>query len=50
MKRTVNSAESLSIVIGDLRELFKTEKYIQVSVTTGKSRSLNQNAIAGELA
>ena len=46
MKLTVNSAESLSILIGELRELFKTDKYFQVSVTTGKARSLSQNAIA----
>lgn len=46
MKSTINSQESLSVLIGDLRELWKTVKYFQVSVTTGKGRSAQQNSIS----
>lgn len=43
---TVNSQESLSKLIGELRVLYTNTRYFQVSVTTGKSRTLSQNAIA----
>ena len=45
MKRTINSQSSLSDLIGELRQLFKEKKYFQISINTGKKRSLDQNAI-----
>lgn len=46
MKLTVNSETSLQSAIGELREAFRQRKYLTVSVTEGKSRSLDQNAIS----
>ena len=47
MKRyTINSQPSLSTLIGDLRELFNEIHYFTVSISTGKKRTLPQNAIS----
>lgn len=45
MKYTVNSIDSLSVIIGKLREIFKEKKFFQVSIHTGKARTLSQNAL-----
>jgi hypothetical protein len=45
MKRIVNSTESLSTVIGELRKTFKEIRYFTVTINTGKKRTLSQNAI-----
>ena len=46
MKLTINSIDSLSLAIGKLRELFSEIHYFQITINTGKSRSLSQNAIS----
>lgn len=46
MNLVINSDTSLSQAIGELRELFRSAKFLRVSVKTGKHRSLDQNAIA----
>ena len=46
MKKIINSADSLSVVIGELRKLFKEIRYFTVTINTGKKRTLNQNAIS----
>lgn len=45
MKLTINSEGSLSKAIGQLRETFKETKYFTLTISTGKKRSLQQNAI-----
>jgi len=45
MKRIVNSTESLSTVIGELRKTFKEIRYFTVTINTGKKRTLSQNSI-----
>ena len=42
----VNSDVSLQSAIGDLREAFKTHRFLRVTVKTGMARSLDQNAIS----
>jgi hypothetical protein len=42
----VNSAERLSQFIGDIREQWGQHKWLKVTVSTGKPRSLDQNAIS----
>jgi hypothetical protein len=42
----INSAESLSRFIGDVRELWHEAKFLRVNVKTGTARSLPQNAIS----
>ena len=42
----VNSEQSLSRVIGDIREAFHTHKFLRITVKSGKERSLDQNAIS----
>lgn len=42
----VNSEQSLSQAIGDLRELFKTRKFFSFVVKFGKKRSISQNSIS----
>ena len=42
----INSETSLQSALGSLRELFREKKYLKVSVTFGKKRSLDQNAIS----
>lgn len=46
MNLTINSDTSLQQAIGDLREAFRTHKFLRVSVKTGKARSLDQNGIS----
>ena len=46
MNYTINSEQALRNTIGELRALFKSHRYLKVSVKTGKSRSLDQNAIS----
>lgn len=41
----VNSTESLSRFIGDLREQWSRHKFLRISVRTGKQRSLDYNAL-----
>jgi len=41
----VNSEQTLSKLIGDLRELWREHKYLRISIKAGKDRSLDQNAI-----
>lgn len=42
---TVNSADSLSTLLGTIREMWNRHKYLRVSIKTGKDRSLPQNSI-----
>ena len=42
----VNSDVSLQQALGNLRELYRTDKYVRVKATVGTKRSLDQNAIA----
>ena len=46
MKLIINSDVSLQRAIGELREQFRTRKYLTVNVMHGKKRSLDQNAIS----
>ena len=46
MQLIVNSDTSLQQAIGDLREAYKSHKYLRLSWTTGKARSMDQNAIS----
>lgn len=46
MKLTVNSDRLLSEAIGKLRELYMQSRYVRVSLTTGRQRSLDQNSQA----
>lgn len=45
-KLTINSKSSLSDAIGALREAFEKYKYFDIRIYTGKSRSIQQNAIS----
>lgn len=42
---TVNSAESLQQLLGDVREKWNKHKFLRVSIKTGKDRSIDQNSI-----
>jgi len=42
----INSDVSLQTVIGELRDLFHRHKYLKLSVKSGQSRSLDQNALS----
>ena len=46
MDTICNSEPALSKLIGDLREAWRLHKYLKVKWTTGKKRSLDQNALA----
>lgn len=46
MQITVNSDTSLQQAIGDMRDLYRRHRYLRVKITTGKSRSLDQNGIS----
>lgn len=46
MRLIVNSEQRLSEAIGEMREQFRARKYLTVSITHGKRRSLDQNAIS----
>ena len=43
---TVNSDQSLSRAIGDLREAYRAHRYVKVTIGTGAKRSLDQNALS----
>jgi len=43
---TINSDQSLSSAIGELRDQFKSHRFLRVSIKTGKDRSLDQNSIS----
>ena len=45
-KHTINSQDSLSLLIGKLRETFKAKRYFQVTINTGKKRGINQNFVS----
>lgn len=40
----INSAESLQIALGDLRDLWNQHRYLRLNVKTGKDRTLDFNA------
>lgn len=42
---TINSAESLQALLGDLREKWDRHKFLRVSIKTGKDRSISQNSL-----
>lgn len=42
----INSESALQSCLGDIRESFRTNKFIKVSAKTGKARSLDQNGIS----
>ena len=44
--QVVNSAESLSRVLGDIRSMWNEHKFLRVNIKTGKDRTLDQNAIS----
>ena len=46
MNLTINSDTSLQAAIGDLREAYKTHRFLRLSVKTGKARSIPQNSIS----
>lgn len=46
MKLIVNSDQSLQDAIGELRQQYGAKRYVSVQITAGKSRTLDQNAIA----
>lgn len=41
----INSAESLQIAIGDLRDKWNRYKFLRLSIKTGKDRSIPQNSL-----
>jgi hypothetical protein len=43
---TINSEASLQHAIGDLREAYREHKFLRLSWSTGKARSMDQNAIS----
>jgi hypothetical protein len=42
----VNSQESLSKLLGDVREAWQRHKYLRVTIKTGRDRTIDQNAIS----
>lgn len=46
MRLTVNSEPSLSRAIGELREAYKADRFLTLTVKRGKPRSLSQNDIS----
>lgn len=46
MYLTINSDQSLSSAIGELRDQFKSHRFLRVSIKTGKDRSIDQNSIS----
>ena len=42
----INSETALQSAIGELREMWNLYKYVKLNAKTGKSRSLDQNAIS----
>jgi hypothetical protein len=45
MRLTINSKQSLSKAIGQLRETFAESKFFTLTISTGKKRSLLQNSL-----
>lgn len=43
---TINSESALQSFIGDMREMFRSHKFVRVNAKIGKARSLDQNAIS----
>lgn len=43
MKLIVNSSESLSKAIGEIRAAWNDKKYLKINFTSGKNRSISQN-------
>lgn len=43
---TANSEPALQRLIGDLREMYRTHRYVKVKATAGSKRSVNQNDIS----
>jgi len=43
---TINSDSSLQAFLGDIRDIYKLNKFVKVSAKVGKARSLDQNAIS----
>lgn len=43
---TLNSESALQSFLGDIRELWKREKFVKVTAKTGKPRSIDQNSIS----
>lgn len=46
MRLTVNSDAALQNAIGELREQYKAKRFITVNLSSGKARTLDQNAIS----
>ena len=46
MNLTINSDQSLSSAIGEIRNQFKAHRFLRVSIKTGKDRSIDQNSIS----
>jgi hypothetical protein len=44
-KHVINSEIGLQTFIGSLRELWKSRRYLEVSIKEGKARSVEQNAV-----
>jgi hypothetical protein len=42
---TINSETTLQAAIGELREQFRTRKYVTLKISAGKRRTLNQNDV-----
>ncbi len=42
----INTEEKFQSLLGDLRDLWRQHHYIRASITSGKDRSLDQNALA----
>lgn len=43
---TINSEPALQSFIGDMRDLFRSHKFVKVSAKVGMARSVDQNAIS----
>jgi len=43
---TINSDSSLQAFLGDIRDIYKLNKFVKVSAKVGKARSLSQNDIS----
>lgn len=44
MKLVINSDQSLSAAIGEIRSLYAKDRFVRISAISGKNRSLSQNA------
>jgi len=43
---TINSDSSLQAFLGDIRDIYKLNKFVKISAKVGKARSLDQNSIS----